>query len=317
MHGALGLGPARAMVARSRRFGSRLALALAPVTVLTFVLPAVVPAAGAWANDRLTTTVSPTAIVYGQSVTDVAHLNAPPPGDVSFYLCGPAASQCTASQGTLVGVQPLVANGGGSAAQVTLTPTAVGSYCFFAVLKVTDGLLPESPDGSNECFRVTPAPLTITASSGSTPAGGPVPTITPTITGLVNGESAATALTTPPTCATTATSASPAGTYPSTCTGAVAPNYSISSVPGTVTVTGATSPASSAPPTSPALSAATGLSPSAPTSKPILGATSVHTGEPWAGAQPGELGAGGLGAFLVTFGLRRRRRYALAGQPRP
>ena len=64
--------------------------------------------------------------------------------------------------------------------------------------------------------------------------GGTPPTITPSYSGFVNGDTAA-SLTTPPTCSTTATSHSPAGSYPSTCSGAVDSNYTISYVSGTVT----------------------------------------------------------------------------------
>src|SRR5581483_7241504 len=45
-----------------------------------------------------------------------------------------------------------------------------------------------------------------------------------------------TALTTQPTCSTTATSASPVASYPSTCSGAVAPNYAITYAAGTVAI---------------------------------------------------------------------------------
>jgi hypothetical protein len=66
--------------------------------------------------------------------------------------------------------------------------------------------------------------------------GGSVPTITPTFGTFVLGQTAASALTTQPTCSTTATSASPVGTYPSNCSGAVAPNYAITYVPGSVVI---------------------------------------------------------------------------------
>ncbi len=91
-------------------------------------------------------------------------------------------------------------------------------------------------DGS---VNVTPAPLTITASSGSMTYGGTVPTITPMYSGLVNGDSAPA---TPPTCSTTATSSSPASppTYPSSCSGAADSNYTISHVDGAVTINPAT-----------------------------------------------------------------------------
>lgn len=39
----------------------------------------------------------------------------------------------------------------------------------------------------------------------------------------------------------------------------------------------------------------------------ILGATTVHTGEPWAGTLPLEIGGSGFGLFLIGFGTRRRR----------
>jgi hypothetical protein len=45
------------------------------------------------------------------------------------------------------------------------------------------------------------------------------------------------------------------------------------------------------------------------TPKAIPGATSVHTGEPWGGATPLELGSSGFGTILMGLGLRRRRRY--------
>jgi MBG domain (YGX type)/Glycine rich protein len=83
--------------------------------------------------------------------------------------------------------------------------------------------------------RITPAPLTITASSPSMTYGGSVPQITPGYAGFVNGDSAS-SLTAQPTCTTTATSSSPVGTYPSSCSGASDSNYTITNVPGTVTV---------------------------------------------------------------------------------
>jgi hypothetical protein len=82
---------------------------------------------------------------------------------------------------------------------------------------------------------VGPAPLTIVASSATMTYGGTVPTITPSFTGLVNGDSAATLGVT---CTTTATSSSLPGSYPSTCTASHGTNYTITYVNGTVTVLG-------------------------------------------------------------------------------
>ena len=70
------------------------------------------------------------------------------------------------------------------------------------------------------------------------PYGGPVPTLTASYSGFVNGDNAA-SLTTLPTITTTATAASSvAGSpYAITVSGAVDPNYTITYVPGSLTVT--------------------------------------------------------------------------------
>ncbi|HEY2314096.1 MAG TPA: MBG domain-containing protein, partial [Streptosporangiaceae bacterium] len=92
--------------------------------------------------------------------------------------------------------------------------------------------------GAPAGFTVNPVALTltVTAASASMTYGGPVPSISATYAGFVNGDTSG-SLTTPPTCSTTATSSSPVGTYPSSCSGAADPNYSISYADGTVNVT--------------------------------------------------------------------------------
>ena len=95
------------------------------------------------------------------------------------------------------------------------------------------------PD-TGKTLVVNQAPLTITASSATMTYGDPVPTITPSYTGFVNGQDS-TGLSTQPTCTTTYTTTSAAGSSPSTsCSGAVASNYAIGYVNGTVTVNKAT-----------------------------------------------------------------------------
>ncbi len=84
-------------------------------------------------------------------------------------------------------------------------------------------------------LTIKPAALTVTAPSATITTGSPVPTLTPTYSGFVNGDTAA-SLSAPATCTTTATSSSPAGSYPVTCAGAVDPNYTITYVAGTLTV---------------------------------------------------------------------------------
>jgi hypothetical protein len=88
-------------------------------------------------------------------------------------------------------------------------------------------------------FTISPAPLSITASSPAMTYGGTVPVITSSYSGFA-GHDSPSSLSAPPSCSTTATPASPAGTYPSTCSGAADPNYTISYNPGTVTVKKAT-----------------------------------------------------------------------------
>ncbi len=83
---------------------------------------------------------------------------------------------------------------------------------------------------------VTPAPLTITASSASMTYGSSAPTVTPTVNGLMNGDGAS-VLGAGLTCTTGATPTSPTGSYPSTCSGAADPNYDITYVAGSVAVT--------------------------------------------------------------------------------
>jgi len=86
---------------------------------------------------------------------------------------------------------------------------------------------------------VEPATLMITASSGDAAYGTSPPTITPSYSGFVNGDTAG-SLTTPPTCSTTATSASTVGSYPTSCSDAVDSNYTISYLNGTIQVSTAT-----------------------------------------------------------------------------
>jgi YVTN family beta-propeller protein len=86
-----------------------------------------------------------------------------------------------------------------------------------------------------QSFTVTPAPLTITASSATINYGTAPPAITPSYSGFVAGEGPS-SLSPPPVCSTAATSSSAPGMYATNCSGASDPNYSITDVPGTVTV---------------------------------------------------------------------------------
>ncbi len=154
---------------------------------------------------------------------------------------------------------------------------------------------------------VSPAPLTVTASSGSFPQGGTPPAITAGYSGFQNGESAS-VLTTQPTCSTTATSSSLMGPYPTTCSGALDPNYTITYLPGSVTVVPVSTPATVVPtpaastitPTSTTLPA--GATPPASTTSPIA-FTGAFLSEEWLIGLAALL----LGSGLVVIARWRRR----------
>src|SRR5207237_775108 len=84
-------------------------------------------------------------------------------------------------------------------------------------------------------INVTAATLTVTADDASRPYGADNPTFTFKYSGFVNNENSA-AVTTAPTCTTTATSSSIVGTYSITCSGGFASNYTFNYVDGKLTV---------------------------------------------------------------------------------
>lgn len=89
-------------------------------------------------------------------------------------------------------------------------------------------------------LMVNQAPLKVAAPSPTVTYGQATPTLQPTYTGFVHGDTAA-SLSTAPTCVATGAGLTPAaGTYTVTCSGAVDPNYSISYVNGELTVNPAT-----------------------------------------------------------------------------
>jgi hypothetical protein len=154
-------------------------------------------------------------------------------------------------------------------------------------------------------MTVTPAALTITASSAQANIGAAIPAITPSYAGFVNSDTAS-SLSTAPTCSTTATSTSVAGTYPTSCTGAVDPNYVISYVPGTLGLTAApvTAPAVVTP-AAPAAVAATAAS-----TAPAIAFTGAFLDQEWM------IGVGALlaGIALLLIGRRMRAPKHAAGR---
>ena len=84
-------------------------------------------------------------------------------------------------------------------------------------------------------LTITPAPLTITADDQSMVYGAPLPVLTASYSGFVNGDAPAN-LATPVTLSTDATSSSPVGTYAIQAFGATSANYKITFVNGTLTI---------------------------------------------------------------------------------
>lgn len=155
-----------------------------------------------------------------------------------------ASSDSTTYGGSAPGISPIVAGlqngegasvlGGGLQCSTDAAPASpVGTYGASCSGASDPNYTISYVDGT---VTVSPAPLAVTASSGSMTYGGSVPTITPTIGGLQNGETAS-ILGAGFGCATGSTSTSPVGSYASTCSGASDPNYTVSYAGGTVTVT--------------------------------------------------------------------------------
>ncbi|MFB3890727.1 MAG: MBG domain-containing protein [Phycisphaerae bacterium] len=90
-------------------------------------------------------------------------------------------------------------------------------------------------------LTITPAPLTITADDKTMVCGDPLPALTASYAGFVNGDTPA-SLSAQPVLSTTASASSPAGTYAITASGAADANYTITYVAGAMTVTPAPDP---------------------------------------------------------------------------
>jgi MBG domain (YGX type)/Putative Ig domain len=166
-----------------------------------------------------TVTVGPAALTIIASSTSMTYGSTPPTITPSYsgFVNGDTASSLT--------TQPTCTTTATSASRV-------GSYTSSCTGAVDPNYTISYVNGT---ATVGPAALTIIASSTSMTYGSTPPTINPSYSGFVNGDTA-TSLTTQPTCTTTASVSSPVGSYTSSCTGAVDPNYTISYVPGSVTV---------------------------------------------------------------------------------
>ncbi|HLH16860.1 MAG TPA: Ig-like domain repeat protein [Bryobacteraceae bacterium] len=170
---------------------------------------------------------SPTASVYGQPVTFTATMAyvpglLPPTGDVIFGW----------PPGTL-GKATLDAN---ARAAVTTSSLPAGLRRIDAVYGGGPGYALPLP--GSVTVLVSQAPLTVTANYATATAGGPLPRLTASIAGFVNGDGPS-VVSGAPVLTTTATAGSPPGNYPITVSAGTlaAANYSFTPVAGTLVLT--------------------------------------------------------------------------------
>ncbi len=175
-----------------------------------------------------TLAVAPASGTYAGSTTLSATLTIP---------TGPLAGKTVSFSlnGTSIGSAVTDATGLASV-PANLVGIAAGSYPAGVTASFAGDATNKSAAGS-AAFTVNPAVLTVSAADASRIYGDPNPAFSFTITGFVNGETAA-VLIGSPSC-TSAAPTSAVGTYPIVCTiGTLsAPNYSFNFVNGTLTVT--------------------------------------------------------------------------------
>jgi hypothetical protein len=256
------------------------------------------------AGAQATTTAvksSPAALVYGNAETLTATvsgtLTAPSMGSVNFY-----------NGTTLLGSGNV---GVGGVATLAFVPP-VGSYTVSATfVPSTTGLaFQASTSTASAGFSVTPATLTVTATSVSRFYNTANPTLTYTITGFVNND-AQTVVSGTPSESTTATMSSSTGTYAITITqGSLsAANYAFSFVNGTLTITGATAQSLSFG----ALPGVTyGVAPIALTATASSGLTPTYTVTGPASVSGATLSVTGAGQICVTANQGGSNVYAAA-----
>ena len=167
------------------------------------------------------TIATPVSVVYGHTFTPVITKT----GTGVATVTSNSPSVCTVDAGTGV-VSLLKAN-----ANCVLVTSVAASTNYAAITN------------NGQSFWVSPAPLTVTASSSSLTYGAAAPTITPSYSGfLLSDTSSSGAITVMPYCTAYVTSTSAPGTYVSACAGGSAPNYQLTFVNGVITVSKGAAP---------------------------------------------------------------------------
>ncbi len=127
---------------------------------------------------------------------------------------------------------PVALDDDGSAS-LSLSTLDAGTHTITAIYQGDGSIF--SGGGATAALVVTRAPLTISANDESTVYGEPLPALTASYSGFVNGDTPAD-LTTPVALSTAASAGSPAGTYAIQASGATSANYQITFVDGSLTV---------------------------------------------------------------------------------
>src|SRR5882724_984966 len=171
--------------------------------------------------------VAPASATYGSSSTTLSATLTKPAGPlagktVSFTLNGSPAGSAVSDASGLASVS------------VSLTGFAAGSYPVTASFA---GDVNNTASSSSATLTVNPAVLTVTSANATRIYGDPNPAFSFTITGFVNGETAA-VVSGSPSCTSTDPTAA-VGTYPITCTTGTlsAANYTFTFVSGNLTIT--------------------------------------------------------------------------------
>ena len=277
------------------------------------------------ATTTLTTAASSSTITLGNSVTDVATVTSAngstPSGSVQFYACAVGVTACTSTTGTALTPADTLVNG--VATSPSVTPSAVGNYCFAAVYNPNSNAFATSAETSTatntECFAVTATPVPTIGTQTSSPGfvlGSTVfdtATLTGTAAGGVPTGSVQFSICGPGSslCAPalgnvlgTAQTVNALGvaTSPSfTPTAAGTYCFSATYTPSGITYAGTSETGSTI--------NAECFTVSAPATPPVVVVPPTHTGQPWAGWPYWLLvaAAGVLGLGLLSAGVYRRR----------
>ncbi|OWK46921.1 hypothetical protein FRUB_00620 [Fimbriiglobus ruber] len=126
-----------------------------------------------------------------------------------------------------------VVSGPGSITGSTLTVTGAGAIVVEA--DQAGNVNYTAATSVQETVQIDPATLTVTANNAAGSTLSPLPSLTDTVSGLVNGDTSS--VLSGVSLSTTATSTSPPGTYPIQVSGGTAANYTITPQNGTLTLT--------------------------------------------------------------------------------